>query len=56
MIGKRLRRKGEHLAGFYLIDCDSIERAIEYAAKAPDAEFGTVEVRPVLDRAGSLDI
>jgi len=46
----------EHLAGFYLIDCESIERAVEYAAKAPDAEFGTVEVRPVLDRAGSLDI
>jgi hypothetical protein len=46
----------EHLAGFYLIDCDSIERAIEYAAKTPDAEFGTVEVRPVLNRGGSLDI
>jgi hypothetical protein len=46
----------EHLAGFYLIDCESIERAVEYAAKAPDAEFGTVEVRPVLVRNGSLDI
>jgi hypothetical protein len=25
----------EHLAGFYLIECDSMERAVEWAAKAP---------------------
>lgn len=39
----------EYLAGFYLIECESIERAIEWAARAPDAEHGEVEVRPVLD-------
>jgi hypothetical protein len=39
----------EYLAGFYLVDCDSIERAIEIAARAPDAAYGQVEVRPVLD-------
>jgi hypothetical protein len=39
----------EYLAGFYLVDCDSIERAIEIAARAPDAAYGEVEVRPVLD-------
>lgn len=39
----------EHLAGFYLIECDSMQRAIEYAARTPDAEYGGVEVRPVLD-------
>jgi hypothetical protein len=37
----------EHLAGFYLIDCDSAERAVEIAAQVPEAEFGMVEVRPV---------
>lgn len=42
----------EHLAGLYLVDCDSIERAIELAAKAPDAVYGYVEVRPVLDMSG----
>jgi hypothetical protein len=42
----------EHLAGFYLIECESIERAIEHAAKVPDAAFGEVEVRPVLDLRG----
>jgi hypothetical protein len=42
----------EHLAGFYLIECDSIERAIEHAARVPDAAYGEVEVRPVLDLSG----
>ena len=46
----------EHLAGFYLVECESVERAIELAARTPDAAFGTVEVRPVLDSKGSLDI
>ena len=39
----------EHLAGFYLIECDSIERAIQYAARIPEAAYVDVEVRPVLD-------
>ncbi|WP_433781340.1 YciI family protein [Actinomycetospora sp. CA-101289] len=39
----------EHLAGFYLVDCDSEERALEIAARVPDAVWGLAEVRPVLD-------
>jgi hypothetical protein len=39
----------EHLAGFYLVDVESYERAVEIAARAPDASYGAVEVRPVLD-------
>jgi hypothetical protein len=42
----------EQLAGFYLVECDSLERAIEYAARVPDAAFTDVEVRPVLDLRG----
>jgi hypothetical protein len=42
----------EHLAGFYLIDCETFEEAVEWAAKAPDAAFTEVEVRPVLDMSG----
>jgi hypothetical protein len=42
----------EHLAGFYLIECDSMEGAVEWAAKAPDAATGAVEVRPILDMTG----
>jgi hypothetical protein len=39
----------EHLAGFFLVDCESIDRAAEHAARIPEAAFGLVEVRPVLD-------
>jgi hypothetical protein len=42
----------EHLAGFYLVECDSEERAVEWAAKVPDAATGEVEVRPILDMSG----
>jgi hypothetical protein len=42
----------EHLAGFYLVECDSMERAVELAARAPDAASNEVEVRPVFDRSG----
>ena len=40
----------EHLAGFYLVECESIDRALEHAARIPEAAFGTVEVRPVMSR------
>jgi hypothetical protein len=42
----------EHLAGFYLVDCGSPERAVQIAAQIPDARWGLVEVRPVLTPAG----
>ena len=42
----------EQLAGFYLVECDSVDRAIECAARVPDAAFTDVEVRPVLDLRG----
>ncbi|MGI5243621.1 YciI family protein [Dactylosporangium sp. CA-139066] len=38
----------EHLAGYYLVECDSIERAVELAARVPEAEHVTIEVRPVV--------
>lgn len=42
----------ELLAGFFLVECEGIERAIAIAARVPEAEYGLVEVRPVLDRRG----
>lgn len=41
----------EHLAGFYLIDCAGLDRAVEIAGRIPEADMGLVEVRPVLDLA-----
>jgi hypothetical protein len=42
----------ELLAGFYLIQCESLERAIAHAARVPEAEYGLVEVRPVMELTG----
>jgi hypothetical protein len=42
----------ELLAGFFLLDCDSLERAVEVAARVPEAELGLVEVRPILELGG----
>ena len=43
----------ELLAGFFLLDCDGPERAVEIAAQIPEAAFGLVEVRPVLQLGGT---
>lgn len=41
----------EQLAGFYLIDADNLDEAIETASKIPPARTGSVEVRPVRELA-----
>ena len=38
----------EVLGGYYLVDVDSEEEAIEWAKKIPSARFGTIEVRPIV--------
>jgi hypothetical protein len=42
----------EHLAGFYLLDVESPERAVEIAARIPEAGLGLVEVRPIMAAGG----
>ena len=39
----------EHLAGFFLVHCDSFDRATAIAARVPEADLGLVEVRPIMD-------
>jgi hypothetical protein len=38
----------EQLGGFYLVEADTLDHALEVAAAIPDAREGSVEVRPVL--------
>ena len=47
----------EYLGGFYLIDCEDKERAIELAARIPDAAIAGlgVEVRQVMFADGLLE-
>jgi hypothetical protein len=37
----------EAVGGFDLLECDSLEEAVEIAASHPIAEMGTIEVRPL---------
>lgn len=38
----------EQLLGFYMLECNDLDDAIEWGAKIPGAQFGSVEVRPVM--------
>jgi hypothetical protein len=38
----------EQLGGFYLLECKNLDEAIDWAAKIPGAQRGSVEVRPVM--------
>jgi hypothetical protein len=52
--GERLLTDGpfaetrEQLGGFYVIEAESLDEALEWAAKIPGAQTGSVEVRPVM--------
>ena len=39
----------EQLGGFYMIEANDLNDAIQVAAKIPAARSGTIEVRPVVD-------
>ena len=53
--GKRVVTDGpfaetrEQLGGYYVVKTDGIDQAIDIAAKIPDANGGSIEVRPVAD-------
>lgn len=56
--GKRLVTDGpfaetrEQLGGYFLVDAENLDEALEIAVRIPGARKGTVEVRPVLELAG----
>ena len=37
----------EQLGGYFLVECENLDQAIEIASRLPTAEFGTIEVRPI---------
>jgi hypothetical protein len=39
----------EFLGGYFLIECADLDDALKWAARAPIARYGSVEVRPVMD-------
>ena len=56
--GKRLRTDGpfaetrEQLGGYFLVEANTLDEAVEIAGRLPGARVGTVEVRPVMEVAG----
>jgi hypothetical protein len=46
----------EALGGFYVLDVKDLDEAIEWAARIPGSQIGSVEIRPVMvfDEAGNL--
>jgi hypothetical protein len=42
----------EFLAGYYVVDCDSVERASDLASQIPDARYTAIEVRPLMNAGG----
>ncbi len=56
--GKRLVTDGpfaetrEQLGGYFLVDAENLDAALEIAERIPGAAWGTVEVRPVVELGG----
>ena len=40
----------EVLAGFYMLECRDLDEALKQAALVPLARYGSVEVRPIMER------
>ena len=38
----------EQLGGYYLLECENLDEAIGYASRIPSANFGSVEIRPIM--------
>ena len=43
----------EVLGGYFLIESESLDEAIEWAARIPTARRGKIEIRPVVDHSGA---
>ena len=53
--GRRLTTDGpfaetkEQLGGFYILKCKDLDEAIDWASKIPASEYGSIEVRPIME-------
>jgi hypothetical protein len=53
--GKRITTHGpfaetkEQLGGFYIIQAENLDKAIDWAAKIPGATHGSIEIRPIME-------
>lgn len=58
-VGERVLTDGpyieskEHLIGYYVIEADNLDVALDWAAKVPNARIGSVEVRPIMPESAT---
>jgi len=56
--GKRLITDGpfaetrEQLGGYFIVEAENLDQAIEIAGQIPGGRWGTVEIRPVMEVSG----
>ena len=43
----------EHMGGYLIVDCESLDRATEIALRWPNSRFAAMEVRPIMDVSGT---
>jgi hypothetical protein len=53
--GERLLTDGpfaetkEQIGGYYVLECKDLDEALEWSARIPEAQYGAIELRPVMD-------
>ena len=45
----------EQLGGFYILNCQDLDQALDWAARCPGALSGSIEVRPIPDFGAMAD-
>jgi hypothetical protein len=38
----------EQLGGYYVLDCEDLDAALEWVAQIPAARYGCIEIRPLM--------
>ena len=59
--GKRIVTDGpfaetkEFLGGYYIIDCATLDEALDLTATCPGAIYGSIEIRPLMDLPAAMN-
>jgi hypothetical protein len=43
----------EQMGGYLIVDCETLDRAVDIAVRWPDARYFAMEVRPIMDTASA---
>jgi hypothetical protein len=43
----------EQLGGYFILNCENLDEAIEWAQRFPTAKTGSIEIRPIVENPGA---